>query len=129
MSQLTEIRKSLSALASHLTPQSHALLVKTVQANRLAPELQEWVNTLSPAKLTALLALVDSQDRQLDDLAIHITSTGTVTINGDVTLTASQSEAISAPQNAPEQAAEETQAEASEEAENAPSKPTRAKKG
>lgn len=129
MSQLTEIRKSLSVLASHLTPQSHALLVKTAQANRLAPELQEWVNTLSPANVTALLALVESQDRQIDDMGLHITSTGTVTIEGDVTITGTQAEVISAPQSAPEETAEETQAEASEEAENAASKPARAKKG
>lgn len=129
MSQLTEIRKSLSVLASHLTPQSHALLVKTAQANRLAPELQEWVNTLSPANVTALLALVDSQDRQIDDMGLHIISTGTVTIEGDVTITGTQAEAISAPQNAPEEAAEETQVESSEVAENAASKPARAKKG
>lgn len=121
MSQLTEIRKSLSPLASHLTPQSHALLVKTAQANRLAPELQEWVNTLTPATVTALLTLVDAQDRQLDDMAIHITSTGTVTINGDVTITGTQ--------NASEDAAEEKYSEVSEEAENAASKSVRAKKG
>ncbi|MCZ4061196.1 hypothetical protein O3W44_22510 [Pantoea sp. LMR881] len=74
MSQLADFRKKLKDLASHITPQASALLVKSARDNRLSPELQAWVSTVTPANIDVLLSLVDEReaayaelDRQLED--------------------------------------------------------------
>lgn len=79
MNPQTELRKSLTTLAAHLTPQAHTKLVETARNNRLAVELQQWVVTLSPGNVTALLELVDLQERQLKDIALNTVSPNSVT--------------------------------------------------
>lgn len=74
MNPQTELRKSLTTLSAHLTPQAHTKLVETARNNRLAAELQQWVASLTPGNVTALLELVDVQERQLEDIVLNTAS-------------------------------------------------------
>lgn len=82
MNQLTDLRKTLATLSSHLTPQANTLLVDTVRNNRLSVELQQWVSILTPENVGALVALVDEQDHQLGDVALHLNSFGVISVSG-----------------------------------------------